>query len=471
MPPRSRPAGLELKDGWMDSTQCLTLAGFGVAFGARVVLADLDFSLPRGGITALLGPSGSGKSALVRTLAGLHEGHPRFSRWGGVAYDGRPLGEGPWPGLVQQGARLMGSTVLDALAGPVRESLRLSPLELREWCASLVRRMGVPELAQSLDGMVLDLPPLLQRAVASLREAACEPPLLMVDEPTSNLPDYDAYVLLELLREVARASTLLVVLHNQRHAARLADHMLLLAGGRIQEARAMEDFLAAPQSEAGAQFVRTGSCSVPAPDADPASLAEGVAPPPPLLHVPDDVLRAMAEAKAAPEPEPIGMVPPAAQPVNAPLGFAWLEPGRIAGAPLPGAVNDIHHDLMALKRMGITMLITLTERDLPGDVLRQHGLANLHLPVYDHEVPTLAQIQMLLKRMEGLVQRGEVLAVHCLAGRGRTGVILAAWWVRAGLTAQEALRRVRLIDPRYVQNAGQEEFLQSYENMILQKIV
>lgn len=456
----------------MDSTQqCLEVAGFGVAFGARMVLADLDFSLPRGSVTALLGPSGSGKSVLLRTLAGLHEGHPRFSRWGDVTYDGRPFGQGSRPGLVQQGAHVMSSTVLDALAGPVRESLRLSPLELREWCASLVRRMGIPELALALDGMVFDQPPLLQRAVAILREAACEPALLMVDEPTSNLPDYDAHVLLELLREVARTSTLLVVLHNQRQAAQLADRMVLLAGGRIQEARAMEDFLSAPQSEAGMQFVRTGSCSVPSLNADPDCLADDVAPPPAPRHVPASVLQAVAEAKTASAVVSSAMLPPVEQPVNAPLGFAWLEPGRIAGAPLPGAVNDIHHDLVALKRMGITMLITLTERDLPGDVLRQHGLTNLHLPIYDHEVPTLAQISMLLKRMEGLIQRGEVLAVHCLAGRGRTGVVLAAWWVRAGLTAPEALRRVRLIDPRYVQNAEQEAFLQSYENMILQKIV
>ena len=54
----------------MDSAQeCLAVAGFGVAFGARMVLADLDFTLPRGSVTALLGPSGSGKSVLVRTLA------------------------------------------------------------------------------------------------------------------------------------------------------------------------------------------------------------------------------------------------------------------------------------------------------------------------------------------------------------------------------------------------------------------
>ena len=113
----------------MDSAQqCLTVAEFGVAFNARIVLADLDFSLSRGSVTALLGPSGSGKSALVRTLAGLHEDHPRFRSWGSVTYDGRALGEGLRPGLVSQGARVMGATVFDALAGLVRESLRLPPL-------------------------------------------------------------------------------------------------------------------------------------------------------------------------------------------------------------------------------------------------------------------------------------------------------------------------------------------------------
>ncbi len=44
---------------------------------------------------------------------------------------------------------------------------------------------------------------------------------------------------------------------------------------------------------------------------------------------------------------------------------------------------------------------------------------------------------MLLKRMETLMAQGEVLAVHCLAGRGRTGTVLAAWWIREGLTARK----------------------------------
>ena len=246
--------------------------------GGRTILRDIDLSVPRGSITALLGPSGSGKSTLLHAMSGRYAGHPRFTEWGSVEYEGRPLGEGNRPRLVQQNAQLMAATVFHALADPVRERLSRSPAEVRAWCTELVQRMGVPELAALFDQPTLELPPLLQRAVAILREAVTEPALLMVDEPTADLSDYDAYVLLELLREVARTSTLLVVLHNQKHAASLADRMALLAGGRVQEARGMEEFLSSPMSAAGQQFVRTGSCAVPAPDADPAMLAEGVAP-------------------------------------------------------------------------------------------------------------------------------------------------------------------------------------------------
>ena len=450
------------------SAHCLNAAGYGAAFGAKVVLVDIDLVLPRGSITALLGPSGAGKSTLLHTLAGRYAGHPRFAEWGSVQYEGLPLGEGGRPRLVQQNARLMAATVFHALTDPVRERLGRSPAEVRAWCIALVQRMGVPELAALLDQPTLELPPLLQRAVAILREAVAEPALLMVDEPTADLSDYDAYVLLELLREVARTSTLLVVLHNQRHAASLADRMVLLAGGRVQEARGMEEFLSSPLSAAGQQFVRTGSCAVPAPDADPATLAEGVAPPPDLGHLPVKAAGAHqpphASASAARSAAGVSTA-------GAPHGFAWLEPGRLAGTPLPGAVNDIHHDLAALQRMGISRLITLTERDLPQHALQHHGLANLHLPIRDHEAPSLGQIQMLLKRMETFLAQGEVLAVHCLAGRGRTGTVLAAWWVREGLTAQEALRRVRLVNAHYVQSAEQEAFLQRYEDVILQKIV
>lgn len=441
---------------------CLSAEGLGAAFGGKTVLAELDFALPARAVTALLGPVGAGKSALLRTLAGLNDANPRFRQWGQVRYQDAPLSDTHRPRLVQQHARLMVASTFDALVEHVRARLGLSPGGLRDWCAAHVQGMGFPELASLLDRPTLDLTPAQQRAVAILREASAGPALLMVDEPTAGIGDYDAYLLLELLRRVADTSAVLLVVHNQKHARMAAQHMLLIAGGRVQEARRMEDFLLAPQSPAGRQFVRTGSCALPAPDADPATLADDVPAPPPLP--------AAAHAAMAAAPASTAHVPhvPASR---GPHGFAWLEPGRLAGTPLPGVVNAMEHDLALLRQCGVTTLITLTEHDLPQEPLRRHGLSNLHLPVRDREPPTVAQIQMLLMRMQALLRRGEVLAVHCLAGLGRTGTVLAAWLVHEGLTAAEALRRVRLVDPQYVQSTEQEEILQRYEDAILRKII
>ena len=420
----------------MVQTPCLSVEGWGAAFGSKTVLADVDFSVVPLSVTVLLGPAGSGKSTVLRSLAGLNAASARYQETGQVLYQGQPLTPEHRPRFVQQSTRLMASTTLDALAEPVRARLELPSLALRQWMADYVTRMGFPELQAAFDVKTVELPAVQLRAVSILREAVCEPALLMVDEPTADLSDYEAYLLLDLLRAVARHSSLLLVLDNHKHAHMLGQQVVLLAGGRVQEAGAMEQFLSTPQSLAGQQFVRTGNCALPesAPDA------------PPLLE-------------AAPL-EALG-----------PSGFSWLVPGKLAGTPLPGAVNDIDADLAALKRAGVTLLITLTEQDLPPEALRRHGLSNLHLPIYSLEPPTVAQNQMLLKRMEVLLAQGQVLAVHCLGGIGRTGTVLAAWLVREGLTAVEALRRVRLIDAQYVQTPEQEEFLQRYEDAILRRII
>ncbi len=506
----------------MNQDYSLQVAGLGASFGARVILAEVDFALPARGVTVLLGPSGSGKSTLLRTLADLNAANPRFRRWGSTRYAGQPWRSGlQAPRLVQQQARLMMASTFDAIVELARPRLKLVPHELRDWCRAQVQAFGFPELALMFDQPALQLSPVQQRAVAILREALAEPALLMVDEPTAELEGYEAFVLLELLRQVAQRTAVLMSTHQQQHAQAVAQDMLLLAGGRIAEAQSMEAFQRAPLSLAGQQFLRTGSCAVASPDARAEDLEEGVPLPPPLpaaavAAISEFLSDAVAAEPAsepmpapalAPEPVPVPASMPA--PVSAPTptpaaaaaarpravnpavlvdwqplaadpqavpasrgpnGFAWLVPGRLAGAPQPGVVQSMDFDLKALRGCGVTVLITLTENDLPQEPLQQHGLRNLHLPVRDHESPTVAQIQMLLARMSAMLRAGEVLAVHCLAGLGRTGTVLAAWLVREGLTADEALRRVRLIDAQYVQSQAQEDLLYAYEVALLLKM-
>lgn len=502
----------------MNQDYSLQVAGLGASFGARVILAEVDFALPALGVTVLLGPSGSGKSTLLRTLADLNAANPRFRRWGSTRYAGQPWRSGlQAPRLVQQQARLMMASTFDAIVELARPRLKLVPHELRDWCRAQVQAFGFPELALMFDQPALQLSPVQQRAVAILREALAEPALLMVDEPTAELEGYEAFVLLELLRQVGQRTAVLMSTHHQQHAQAVAQDMLLLAGGRIAEAQSMEAFQRAPLSLAGQQFLRTGSCAVASPDARAEDLEEGVPLPPPLPAAAmaaiseflSDAVAAEPASEPMPAPEPAPAPVPAFMPAPVPApaptpaatarpravnpavlvdwqplaadpqavpasrgpnGFAWLVPGRLAGAPQPGVVQSMDFDLKALRGCGVTVLITLTENDLPQEPLQRHGLRNLHLPVRDHESPTVAQIQMLLARMSAMLRAGEVLAVHCLAGLGRTGTVLAAWLVREGLTADEALRRVRLIDAQYVQSQAQEDLLYAYEVALLLKM-
>ena len=78
----------------------LSLRGFGVAAGRRVILAEIDLDLPTHGMAVLMGPAGTGKSLLLRSLCGLGREDAALRRWGTARYGSRPLGKGAMPALV-----------------------------------------------------------------------------------------------------------------------------------------------------------------------------------------------------------------------------------------------------------------------------------------------------------------------------------------------------------------------------------
>jgi atypical dual specificity phosphatase len=130
---------------------------------------------------------------------------------------------------------------------------------------------------------------------------------------------------------------------------------------------------------------------------------------------------------------------------------------------LPGVYFDIEYDLRALQRIKVTTLITLTESALDETRLTPFGLKSIWEPIPDMAPPNIEQGIRLCQIIERLLAQHEVIAVHCRAGMGRTGTVLAAHLIWEGQTALDALETVRSVEPRWVQSTTQIKFLEDFE--------
>ncbi|MGB0513856.1 MAG: ATP-binding cassette domain-containing protein, partial [Wenzhouxiangellaceae bacterium] len=396
------------------SAPLLTLDKLGAGFGERVVLVDIDLELPPTGMTVIMGPSSVGKSTLLRLICGVAQQSANLKWWGEMRYGGLLAGERGWPSLVGQDARLLVATVRENLLAGLPGRSEKTPSEQIRILREKLDEFNAGDLLERLDEAVIELKLVDQRRVAILRQMLSDPGLLCADEPCTGLDEQDVNPLMALLRCCARKRAVLLASHHQRSTRRHADRVVLLASGRIQEDAPVDEFFARPRSNAAREFIDRGTCDSVSPDATPEMLDESATTPPPL---PESARTAMS-AWAGPR------------------GFVWLEKGRLAGTPKPGAVSELEHDLAALKRVGITRLITLLEYPLENqEELRRYGLRAWHSPIDDMAAPEIRQAVEICNRIDIWLEAGHGVALHCLAGHGRTGTLLAAYRVWRGASA------------------------------------
>jgi atypical dual specificity phosphatase len=133
--------------------------------------------------------------------------------------------------------------------------------------------------------------------------------------------------------------------------------------------------------------------------------------------------------------------------------FDWIVPDQLGACANPALDEAV---VAELRTRHIRLLVNLHERPDPPELLAQVPAQGLHLPTPDFQAPTQEHLERGVAAIAEALGRGARVAVHCGAGLGRTGTLLAAYLVAEGCSPAEALAQVRAARPGSVETEGQE---------------
>jgi phospholipid/cholesterol/gamma-HCH transport system ATP-binding protein len=208
--------------------------------GGLPVLNGLNVTIPDDTITVVLGPSGTGKSVLIKHIIGL-----MFPDSGDVVVKGQSVPSLNMPDLLalrrrigvlfQDGALFGSMSVFDNVAFPLRQHTDMSEAQISE----VVRqRLGDVGLSDAIDDFPSQLSGGMRKRAGFARALVMEPDIVIFDEPDSGLDPVRTALLCELIQEMhgALGGTYMVVTHDIASARRIGEYIALLWKGRIVEA-------------------------------------------------------------------------------------------------------------------------------------------------------------------------------------------------------------------------------------------
>lgn len=225
----------------------LHIRGLGFRPAGRAVLDGLDLELSGEGISVILGPNGAGKTLLLRLLAGLLSPDSGSIAWGGAM---QPTGR---LAMVFQQPMLLRMSVLTNVEFALRPQA-ISASERRSRTTEVLARVGLAHRAHDCARLLSGGE---RQRLALARAWAMRPRLLLLDEPTASLDPSATEAVERIIREIrTEGAKVLMTTHNLGQATRLADDVIFLAAGRVQEHASAQRFFARPQSPAARDFMQ-----------------------------------------------------------------------------------------------------------------------------------------------------------------------------------------------------------------------
>jgi putative glutamine transport system ATP-binding protein len=242
---------MDLGKVWMGSRLIISFRHVNKWFGNLHVLRDITLDIYEGEVVVIFGPSGGGKSTLIRTINRLE---PIDS--GELWVDGIPVHDPRINvnrlrqeiGMVFQQFNLFPhlTALENIILGPVHVK-KVPRAEAERLAMQLLERVGIPEKAHAYPAQLSGGQ---QQRVAIARGLAMRPKIMLFDEPTSALDPEMIKEVLDVMEDLAREGmTMVVVTHEMGFARHVADRMVFLEGGRIVEIGTPDEIFENPRQE------------------------------------------------------------------------------------------------------------------------------------------------------------------------------------------------------------------------------
>ncbi len=144
-----------------------------------------------------------------------------------------------------------------------------------------------------------------------------------------------------------------------------------------------------------------------------------------------------------------------------PHRFGWIDE-YVSGSGRPTSFEQVKW----VKEKGISMIISLTESPLPDEWIEVLNFKYIHVPIKDHSAPSVETIEKIIKEIMKEVKAGGRVLVHCAAGLGRTGVILASYIIaKKSITPEDAISFVRKIRPGSIEQNQEKSVYEFYRRL------
>lgn len=215
------------------------------SFGSHTVLRDVSFDIPRGKISAVMGPSGTGKSVLLKNVIGLLRPDS-----GEIWVDGEEtvsMGERDlyrvrrkFGVLFQDGALFGSMNIFDNIAFPLREHTKKSEKEVREICLAKASMVGLLDHLKKFPGEVSGG---MKKRAGLARALSMDPEIVLFDEPDSGLDPVRVSYLDELVQKIQEETdaTFMIITHNIASVMRTSDYIAVLYQAGLVKFAAKEE--------------------------------------------------------------------------------------------------------------------------------------------------------------------------------------------------------------------------------------